>query len=92
MKHETSTFADKTSTMYRLEKEQYHRLFQNTVTAYKKSNKETARRINCERIKCAKKAKIQDMVTLKDYHKMNFSNHTIKGPLILLNMKPEEIT
>ena len=38
----TLTFADKTSDMYRLEKEEYHRLLQNAVTTtYKKSNKET---------------------------------------------------
>ena len=48
------TFADKTSNMYRLEKEEYRRLLQNAVTTtYKKSNKETERRINCEGIKYA---------------------------------------
>ena len=50
----TLTFADKTSNMYRLEKEEYRRLLQNAVTTtYKKSNKETERRINCEGIKYA---------------------------------------
>ena len=43
----TMTFADKTSNMYQLEKEEYHRLLQNAVTTtYKKSNKETERKIN----------------------------------------------
>ena len=71
--------------MYRLEKEEYYRLLQNAVTtAYKKSNKETERRINCEGIKYAKGANILDKVkvngttncfiTLKD-HKTNFLNH-----------------
>ena len=44
------TFADKTSNMY--EKEEYRRLLQNAVTTtYKKSNKETERRIKCKGIK-----------------------------------------
>ena len=48
-------------------KEEYHRLLQNAVTAtYKKSNKETERRTNCEGINC--------FVTLKD-HKSNFLNN-----------------
>ena len=80
----TLTFAGKTSNMYRLEKEEYRRLLQNAVTtAYKKSNKETERRINCDGIKYAKEANILDkveingtancFVTLKD-HKANFLN------------------
>ena len=82
---ETLTFADKTSNMYRLDKEEYRHLLQNTVTtAYKKSNKKTERRISCEGIKYAKEANILDKVevngtancfiTLKD-HKANFLNH-----------------
>ena len=48
----TLTFADKTSNIYRLEKEEYRHLLQNAVTTtYKKSNKETERRINCRGIK-----------------------------------------
>ena len=48
----TLTFADKTSNMYRLEKEEYRHLLQNAVTTtYKKSNKETERRIKCKGIK-----------------------------------------
>ena len=81
----TMTFADKTSNMYRLEKEEYHRLLQNAVTtAYTKSNKEAERKINCEEIKYAKEANILDKVevngtancfiTLKD-HKTNYLNN-----------------
>ena len=81
----TLTFADKISNMYRLEKEEYHRLLQKAVTTtYKKSKKETEGRINCEGIKYAKEANILDKVevngtancfiTLKD-HKVRFSNH-----------------
>ena len=69
--------------MYRLEKEEYHRLLQNAVTTtYKKSNKKTERKINCEGIKYAKEANILDKVevngtvkcfiTLKD-HKANLT-------------------
>ena len=71
--------------MYRLDKEEYRHLLQNTVTtAYKKFNKKTERRINCEGIKYAKEANILDKVevngtatcfiSLKD-HKANFLNH-----------------
>ena len=57
------TFADKTSNMYQLDKEEYRHLLQNTVTTrYKKFNKETERRISCEGIKYAKEAYIQDKV------------------------------
>ena len=49
--------------MYQLDKEEYHHLLQNTVTAtYKKSNKERERRINYEGIKQAKEANILDKV------------------------------
>ena len=49
---EALTFADKTSNMYRFEKEEYRHLLQNAVTVtYKKSIKETQRRINYEGIK-----------------------------------------
>ena len=64
---------------------QYHHLLQNAVTTtYKKCNKETERKINCEGIKYTKEANILDKVelngtancfiTLKD-HKANFLNH-----------------
>ena len=79
----TLTFADKTSNIYRLEKEEYRRLLKNVVTAtYKKF--ETERRINCEGIKYTKEENILDkvqvngtaicFVTLKD-HKANFLNN-----------------
>ena len=85
---ETLTFEDKTSNMYRLKKEEYHRLLQNAVTiTYKKSNKETERRINWKGVKCAREANLLDKVevngtaycfiTLKD-HKVNFLNHPTK--------------
>ena len=81
----TLTFADKTSNIYRLEKEEYRRLLQNAVTAtYKKSNKEIEKGIHCEGIKYTKEANILDKIevndtancflTLKD-HKANFLNH-----------------
>ena len=81
----TLTFADKTSNIYRLEKEEYRRLLQNAVTAtYEKFDKETERRINCKGIKYTKEANILDkvqvkgttncFVTLKD-HKVNFLNN-----------------
>ena len=63
LSEKTLTFADKTSNMYRLEKEEYRHLLQNVVTTtYKKFNKETERRINCEGIKYAKEANILDKV------------------------------
>ena len=81
----TLTFAEKTSNLYRLEKEEYYRLLQNALTTTdKKSNKETARRISCEEIKYAKEVNILNKVeligtancfiTLED-HKTNFLNH-----------------
>ena len=66
--------------MFRLEKEEYHRLLQNAVTTtYKKSNKEIERKINCEGIKYAKEANILDVtaycfIALKD-HKADFLNN-----------------
>ena len=47
----TLTFADKALNTDRLEKEEYRHLLQNAVTTYKKSDKETERRINLEGIK-----------------------------------------
>ena len=71
--------------MYRLQTEEYSHLLQNTVTTtYKKSSKETERRINCQGIKYVKEANILDKVevdgttncfiTFKD-HKANYLNH-----------------
>ena len=49
--------------MYQPEKEEYHRLLQNVVTTtYKKSNKETDKRISCKGIKYTKEANILDKV------------------------------
>ena len=92
------TFADKTSNMYRPEKKEYRRLLQNAVTAtYRKPNKETERKINCEGIRYAKEANIHDKVevngtaicfaTLKD-HKANFLNHPTRR---LINPAKNEI-
>ena len=49
--------------MYQLEKAEYHPLLQNAVTTtHTNSNKDTARRINCKRIKYANEANILDKV------------------------------
>ena len=49
--------------MHLIEKAKYHHLLQNAVkTTYKKSNKETARRINCKGIKYTKKVNTPDNV------------------------------
>ena len=59
----TLNFADKISNMYRLKKEEYRRLLQNVVTTtYKKSSKETERRINCKVIVYAKEVNVLDKV------------------------------
>ena len=83
--NETLTPADKTSNMYRLNKNNYQNLLRNAITTtYKKANKNTGTKINKEGIKFAKHADILDkieingtgnsFVTLKD-HKKNFTNH-----------------
>ena len=93
------TFTGKTSNVYhRRNKEEYRHLSQNAgTTTYKKSNKETERRINCEGIKYTKEANILDKVkvngtancfiTLKD-HKVNFLNHPTTR---LINLTKNEI-
>ena len=49
--------------MYQSDKEEYRYVLQNAViTTYKKSNKETKRRTNCQGIRCAKEANILDKV------------------------------
>ena len=49
--------------MHLIEKAKYHHLLQNAVkTTYTKSNKETARRINCKGIKYTKKVNTPDNV------------------------------
>ena len=81
----TLTLADKTSNMYRLNKNDYQNLLKNAITTtYKKANKNIGTIINKEGIKFAKQADILDkieingtgnsFVTLKD-HKENFTNH-----------------
>ena len=81
----TLTFGDKISNMYRLKKEEHRRLLENVVTTtYKKSSKETERRINCKVIVYAKEVNVLDkvevngtancFVTVKD-HKASFLNH-----------------
>ena len=83
--NKTLTPADKTSNMYRLNKNDYENLLRNAITTtYKKANKNTGTKINKEGIKFAKHADILDkieingtgnsFVTLKD-HKKNFTNH-----------------
>ena len=45
--HKTMTFADKTSNMYRLTKEQYDKLIMNSITStYKKANSNIKKQIN----------------------------------------------
>ena len=84
--------------MYWLDKEEYCHLLQNAVTTtYKKSNKETERRINCEGIKYAKEKNILDKVevngtancfiTLKDHKESLFCTkkeiHGLKNKTII---------
>ena len=45
--HKTMTFADKTSNMYRLTKEQYDKLIMNSITStYKKTNSNIKKQIS----------------------------------------------
>ena len=82
--NETLTPADKTSNMYRLNKNNYQNLLRNAITTtYKKANKNIVTKINKEAIKFAKQADVLDkieingtcnsFITLKD-HKENFTN------------------
>ena len=81
----TLTFADKTSNLYKLPKEEYHQLLNNAVTStYKKVNENVNHQINL----CGKKimknkavfnrmlvnGKDEAFITLKD-HKPNFQNN-----------------
>ena len=95
----TTTAADKTSNMYRLSKEEYLNLLQNSITSkYKKTDKNTTININKEGIKHAKKASIIDriefnstdnsFITLKKDHKENFLNQPTTR---LLNPAKNEI-
>ena len=89
---------DKTSNMYRLNKNDYQNLLKNAITAsYKKANKNVGTKINKEGIKFTKQADILDkieingtgnsFVTLKD-HKENFTNHPMTR---LINPSKNEI-
>ena len=80
----TLTPADKTSNIYRLNKNDYQNLLRNVVTTtYKKAIKNIGTKINKQGIKFTKQADILDKieingtgnssVTLKD-HKQNFLN------------------
>ena len=81
----TVTPADKTSNMYRLTKEEYNKLLNDSITAtYKKASAKKEERINTGGKKYAKDAKVADkmevnakkdaFITLKD-HKENFANN-----------------
>ena len=83
--NKTLTPADKTSNMYRLEKQEYKHLLTNAITStHRKARNDTAIKINRGGIKHAKEAKVLDRIeingtgncfmTLKD-HKINFINH-----------------
>ena len=59
--NETLTPADKTSNVYRLEKEEYKHLLTNAITStYRKARKDAAIKINRGGIKHAKEAKVLD--------------------------------
>ena len=61
----TLTVADKTSNMYRLSKEEYSNLLQNSITSkYEKTDKNIAININKEGIKHAKEASIIDRIEI----------------------------
>ena len=81
----TVTPADKTSNMYRLEKEQYQKLLKDEITSkYKRENRNLEIRINTAGKKFAKDKKLLEkmevnarnecFITLKD-HKDNFANN-----------------
>ena len=93
----TLTPADKTSNMYRLNKNEYENLLKNAITTTIIANKNIGTIINKEGIKFAKQTDILDkteingtgnsFVTLKD-HKENFTNHPTTR---LLNPSKNEI-
>ena len=94
------TPADKTSNMYRLNKNNYQNLLRNAITTiYKKANKNIGTKIDEEGIKFAKQADILDkiekngtgncFVTMKN-HKENFTNHRTTRVINPSKMKQEE--
>ena len=83
--HKTITFADKTSNMYRLTKEQYGQLIMNSITSpFGKVNSNIKKQINkagknltrdkevIKRMETNKEG--NSFITIKD-HKENFDNH-----------------
>ena len=81
----TLTFADKTSNLYKVPKEQYEKLVNNAITtSYKKINKKAQHQINSQGKNILKnkevikrmfvKGKQNCFITLKD-HKPNFQNY-----------------
>ena len=94
------TPADKTSNMYRLNKNDYQNLLRNAITTiYKKANKNIGTKIDEEGIKFAKQADILDkiekngtgncFVTMKN-HKENFTNYRTTRVINPSKMKQEE--
>ena len=94
----TLTFADKTTNLYKLTKEDHNKLLRNAVTTtYKKVNKNIHHKINSDGSSIMKKKSIYDrmlsngedeaFITLKD-HKANFQNNP---KVRLLNPAKNEI-
>ena len=83
--HKTMIFADKTSNMYRLTKEQYDKLIMNSITStYKKANSNIKKQINKAGKNLMRDKEVikrmetneegNSFITIKD-HKENFDNH-----------------
>ena len=83
--NKTMTFADKTSNMYRLNKDEYDKLINNSITStYKKANKNISKQVNkagktiLKNKEVIKRMEINTeancFITLKD-HKENFANN-----------------
>ena len=83
--HKTRTFTDKTNNVYRLSKDQYNTLLNNSITSpYKKSNSNIKKKINISGGNILKDKKVlrrmdingesNCFITLKD-HKENFQNN-----------------
>ena len=83
--NKTMPFADKTSNMYRLTKEEYDQLIMNSITStYKKANNNIKKQINMTRKNLMRDKEVikqmekneegNSFITIKD-HKENFDNH-----------------
>ena len=83
--NKTMTFADKTSNMYRLTKEEYEQLIMNSITStYKKANNNINKQINMAGKNLMRDKEVikrmetneegNSFITIKD-HKENFDNH-----------------